>query len=83
MICPKCQSSNVNTQIINEVTLKTAHHGVIWWLLIGWWWVPVKWIFFTVPALFFKLFGHKKQRAVNRQKTMCVCQQCGHSWRIK
>ncbi|MBR5031905.1 MAG: hypothetical protein IKX49_04270 [Clostridia bacterium] len=83
MICPKCQSSNVNTQIINEVTLKTAHHGIIWWLLVGWWWVPVKWIFFTVPALFFKLFSHKKQRAVNRQKTMCVCQQCGHSWRIR
>lgn len=51
MICPKCQSENVNTQIVNTVVLKDKHRGIIWWLLIGWWWVPIKWIFFTLPAL--------------------------------
>ena len=28
MQCPKCGSNNVNVQIINEQTLKNAHHGL-------------------------------------------------------
>ena len=80
MVCPKCNSENVTTQIINEVHMKNQHHGIIWWMIVGWWWTPIKWIFFTVPALIFSIFGHKKQKAVNKKKTMCVCQQCGHTW---
>ncbi len=80
MVCPKCGSSNVNIQMVNEVKLKNKHHGLFWWLFIGWWWIPFKWLFLTLPALLFKIFGHKKQKAVNKQKTMCTCQQCGHSW---
>ncbi len=83
MVCPRCGSEYVNVQMINEAELKNAHHGFFWWLLVGWWWVPVKWIFFTVPALLFKIFGHKKQRIVNNVKTVCLCQKCGYSWRIK
>jgi len=80
MQCPKCQSNNVNVNVVNEVKLKTKHRGIIWWLCVGWWWVPIKWFFFTVPALIFAIFGHKKQKAVNIQKTMCVCQDCCYSW---
>ena len=83
MVCPRCGSEYVNVQMINEAELRNAHHGIFWWLLVGWWWVPVKWIFFTVPALLFKIFGHKKQRIVNTTKTVCLCQKCGYSWRIK
>lgn len=82
MTCPKCQSENVNTSVINEVYLKTKHRGVIWWLCVGWWWIPIKWLFFTVPALLFAIFGHKKQKTVNKQKTVCVCQSCGYKWDI-
>lgn len=82
MTCPKCNSENVNTQVINEVSLKNKHHGVIWWLFIGWWWVFIKWIFFTIPALIIKIFGHKKQKVVNKQKTVCVCQECGNTWNL-
>ena len=82
MICPKCDSNNVNTSVINEVTLKNQHHGIIWWLFVGWWWVPIKWLVFTVPALILALFGHKKQKAVNKQKTVCVCQSCGYRWNL-
>lgn len=24
--------------------MRKKKHGCLWWLLIGWWWVPVKWI---------------------------------------
>ena len=80
MICPNCQSGNVNVQVINEVELKDKKHGCLWWLLIGWWWIPVKWIVFTIPALLFAIFGHKKQKAVNKQRTVCACQDCGYTW---
>ncbi len=80
MICKKCGSSNVNVQVVNDVVLKDKHHGILWWIFIGWWWVPVKWIFFTGFALLFKLFGHKKQVAVNKHRTVCVCNNCGRRW---
>ena len=82
MICPRCQSQYVNVQVINEVDIKNKHHGVFCWLLIGWWWIIIKWVLFTFPALILKLFGHKKVKVVNKQKTLCVCQQCGYTWQI-
>ena len=82
MTCPKCNSEKVQIQVTNEVKLKDAHHGIIWWLLIGWWWIPVKWLCFTLLALIFKLFSHKKQKAVNKKVKMAVCQNCGNSWKI-
>ncbi len=81
MVCPRCGSRNVLVQRQTRVRLKNAHHGLLWWVFIGWWWVFVKWICFTVPALIFKIFGHRKQRIVQTDYTLCVCQQCAHSWR--
>lgn len=80
MTCPKCGSENVNVQLVNEVTLKNQHHGVIWWLFIGWWWIFVKWLFFTLPALIFAIFGRKKQKVVNKAVSKFVCQNCGNTW---
>lgn len=82
MTCPKCNSTNVNVNVINEVKLKNQHHGIIWWICVGWWWLPIKWICLTLPALLAKIFIPKKQKAINVQKTMCVCQDCGNSWQI-
>ena len=76
--CPRC-GGIMNFQVVNEVTLKNQHHGLLWWLFIGWWWVPFKWLVFTIPALIIKLLGHKKQKAVNTQKRIAVCQQCGNT----
>ena len=64
MICPKCGSSNVNIQIVNESHLINKHHGFIWWLLVGWWWLFIKWLFFTLPALIFKIFGIGKRKKI-------------------
>ena len=76
MVCPKCGSQNVNVQMVNEARFKDAHHSIF----VGWWWIPLTWLVFTVPALLFKIFGHKKQRIVNKTRTVCVCQNCGYSW---
>ena len=82
MVCPKCKSENVSVQVINEVEIKKKHHGVLWWIFVGWWWLPIKWLCFTLPALIFKIFGRKKQKVVNKQKTVCVCQNCGNRWEV-
>lgn len=80
MKCPKCKSENVTVQVVNEVEIKNKHHSIIWWILGGWILVIIKWVVFTVPALILKLFGHKKKKVKNIQKTMCACQQCGYTW---
>ena len=80
MKCPVCGSENVNVQIVTETELKDKHHGVVWWLCIGWWWVPIWWLFFTIPALIIKIFAPKKQKLKQRHKTVRVCQNCGHKW---
>ena len=83
MTCSRCGSDNVNIQELNEVKLKTKHHGIIWWLCIGWYWIPIKWFIFTVPALIFKIFGiGKKYKTVNKTIKKAVCQNCGNSWKI-
>lgn len=80
MKCPVCGSENVSVQIVTETELKNKHHGVVWWLCIGWWWVPIWWLCFTIPALIIKIFAPKKQKLKQRHKTICVCQNCGHKW---
>ena len=82
MICPKCRSNNVLVQQLQDFKIKNKHHSIFWWIFVGWYWVPIKWIIFTVPALFFKLFGHKKQKIVAKTRTVCTCQKCGYSWEI-
>ncbi len=80
MKCPKCKSENVTVQIVTETRMKTKHHSIIWWIFVGWYWVPIKWLFLTIPALFAKIFIPKRQKIKQKQKTMCVCQNCGYTW---
>ena len=80
MKCPVCGSENVTVQIVTETELKNKHHGVVWWLCIGWWWVPIWWLCFTIPALIIKIFAPKKQKLKQRHKSIRLCQNCGHKW---
>ncbi len=80
MQCPKCGSENVNVQVVSETHLLTKHHGVVYWLLVGWWWIPLKWIFLTVPALIVKIFRPKKYKTKTKHISKCVCQNCGNTW---
>lgn len=81
MKCPKCGSENVNVQLINQVKLKDKHKGFMYWCFVGWWWIPMKWFFFTLPALIIAIFKPKKQKAVNKTITQCVCQSCAYTWK--
>ena len=82
MRCPKCGSENVSVQMVSETQLKEKHHGIFWWLFIGWWWIPVKWVFFTLPALIVKIFAPKKYKTKTLHKSMAVCQNCGKHWQV-
>lgn len=81
MKCPKCESENVQVQVINESKLVTKHHGVLWWLCVGWWWIIVKWIILTIPALIFAIFVGKRKKIVNTTSKIYVCQSCGNTWK--
>ena len=81
MTCPKCCSTNVIVQAVTKSQLKTKHRGIFYWFFIGWWWLPVKWVFFTLPALIVKIFAPKRLKIKTTHATMCVCQSCGKSWR--
>lgn len=83
MVCPKCNGNNINIQIINQSHLVNDHHGLLWWLFIGWWWILVKWLVFTIPALIFKIFGIGKRKKIkNVEIKKAVCQDCGYTWEI-
>lgn len=82
MQCPKCGGQNVNVQVVNEVKLKKKHHGVLYWLCFGWLLSALMWIFFTIPVIIVKIFGGSKKKAVNKQKTVAVCQDCGNKWNV-
>ena len=82
MVCPKCNSQNVNIQVVNEVKIKNAHHSIWWWIFIGFWWIPIKWLCFTLLALIVKIFSHKKQKAVNKTIKKAICQDCGNTWNV-
>lgn len=83
LICPKCQNDRINIQIVNEAHMVNKHHGILWWLFIGWWWILIKWLVLTIPALIFKLFGIGKRKKIkNISHKECICQNCGYSWRI-
>ncbi len=80
MICPKCGSDKVNVQMVTESKLKNKQHSALYWIFIGWWLHPILWICLTLPMIFLRLFGHKKQKIVQKYKSMAVCQNCGHHW---
>ncbi len=61
------EHENIKVQVVNEVHIKNAHHGCLWWLFVGWWWVPVKWLAFTIPAIIFKICGHKKTKSSQQE----------------
>ena len=81
MTCPKCESTNTQISIVNEPILVKDKPGCLWRLFIGWWWIPVKWIFFTIPALILKLFVPAKVKLQQRRYTVSVCQNCGFHWK--
>lgn len=82
MVCPKCNSNNVNVQMVSESKLKKRHRGLAYWLLLGWLIDLCLWIFLTIPRLLIAMFGGKRNKIVTKHKSIAVCQNCGHNWNI-
>lgn len=85
MACPKCGSENITYQReqtgnigagTNKVVIQAPKksHGCLYWLCIGWWWGL--------------LFGGKSRGGLNFHgnktinRTVGICQNCGHSWKV-
>lgn len=69
---PKCKSENVWVQLLSETELKRKHHGLLYWLLIGWWLQPLLWIFFTLPMLIITIFRPGKYQTRTVHKKRCA-----------
>ena len=84
-ICDKCGSDNISYQALTNTIIKNKYHSIIWWLLIGWWWLPVKWIFFTGFAIILfilKICGVRRKKTIIIDRTKAVCQNCGNTWDV-
>lgn len=90
MKCPKCGSEVVNVQreqtgnIGGARTYGKKHHGLLYWLCIGWWF----WIFKLLLLPITIWFGKRgKVNTIMAQKTfnktVAVCQNCGNCWNVK
>lgn len=77
MKCPKCGSENVNIQAVTQI--KNKHHGIFYWILVGWWLEPLMWLFLTLPWLIIKIF--KPKRVKTKTISQAVCQNCGKRWK--
>ena len=81
MVCPKCKSENVTTQIVSEQVIKEHHNGMFYYLFVAWWFWLIKLIVFCFSWPF-RIFGHTTKYSMTEHKTMCVCQNCGKTWQI-
>lgn len=76
--CRKCGSENVNVQVV--AILKNKHHGLLYWLFIGWWLELFMWICFTLPWIIIKILKPKKYKS--KVRSIAVCQDCGYKWNV-
>ena len=83
MTCPKCKGENCTVQMVTDTKTVKKTHGLLYNIFIGWWLFAIKWIFLTIPALIFKIFGVGGKKVVTEQHKYGVCQSCGHNWEIK
>lgn len=81
MVCPKCKSENVTTQIVSEQVIRKHHKGLFYYFFVAWWlwFAKLLWNICTIP---FRFLGHTTKHTLTEHKTMCVCQNCGKTWQI-
>lgn len=81
MICPNCGSNNVTTQVVSEIKEVKKKKSVLWWILISWWWIPIKWLVFTGYAIILKVIKLLKPKKYKSEaRVIHVCQNCGNIW---
>ena len=79
MVCPKCNSENVNVQI-EQVSSKTKKHGNCFGGIVN----NTARAATAVCTLGMSNLVWKKSKGGEKttveNKKVCVCQNCGHSW---
>lgn len=100
MKCVSCGSEHVKSQLFQEdlgesttskTKTKTAGHGVVYWIFLGWWiWLPklLLWIVAFIPMAILKALRKKKTKSSTvsstiknvQYKTVYTCEDCGHTW---
>ena len=79
MVCPKCNSENVNVQI-EQVSSKTKKHGTGFGGIVN----NTARAATAVCTLGMSNLVWKKsnggEKTTVENKKVCVCQNCGHSW---
>ncbi len=83
MKCPKCSSTHVIIQLLTDTQISTKKKSFLYWTTIGWFIEPLLWIFLTIPKLLFELLSPRKLKVKSTQHKSAVCQNCGHSWKIR
>ena len=69
MICPKCGSNNVTTQVVTETHSKVKG--------FGWIKACIGWLLFSLPGILCGLCGMGKGKTRTRTRTVNICQNCG------
>lgn len=80
MVCPKCKSENVTTQIVSEQVIRKHHKGLLLKLISPF--IAIFKFMFLFATWPFRIFGHTTKHTLTEHKTMCVCQNCGKTWQI-
>lgn len=73
MKCPKCESENVNIQMVNT-KIKTNHTGIIH--AIG------RLCLICCTCGLWLLVPSRKENSKVKNKSMAICQSCGHNWKV-
>lgn len=76
MICPKCGSNHVTTQVVTETTTNEKEKG------FGWIKACLGYLLFSVPGILCGLCGMGKRRRSTRTNSRVVhlCQNCGNQF---
>lgn len=77
MVCPKCNGNNINVQMVQS-SAKSSHNsrGCLWEC-------GRLFLIFCTCGLWL-LVGKSKGKSSTKIKSqkMCLCQNCGYSWKI-
>ena len=93
MACPRCGSHNTSIQFVQTgATTKSKFNtrykgrGCLYWIYFicfGWMIELIKWCcFFWVPLLVKSVSKGNSKTKFSNQK-MAVCNNCGHSWKVR
>lgn len=73
MVCPKCNSENVNVQVVTD-KIKTNHTGILHSL--------GRLTLILCTCGLWLLVPKRKENSKVKNSNIAVCQSCGHSWKV-